>query len=162
MNASISIVCVDLGSAALISSGEIVTYWSFSYSKPLTTSSFVIASPVLLFTCLLPTGFIVRLSRRLNFRRCSAVAECSVTGMWTRPKLIAPFHSVRELVGAMARIVHPRKAHGCRTRLHAAVRARSRYDVAALIRAIAWPDAAFGHRRCWPTWRAGGTRKLSA
>jgi len=34
--------------------------------------------------------------------------------------------------------------------------------VAALIRAIAWPDAAFGDRRCWPTWRAGGTRKLSA
>ncbi len=100
-------VWVDLGSAALISSGVSVTYWSFSYSKPFTTSSLVIASPVALFTCWLPTGFMVRLSSRLNFIRFSAVAECRVTGMWTSPKLIAPFHKVRVLEGAMAIVLSP-------------------------------------------------------
>ncbi len=101
MKLSISMVWVDLGRAALISSGDSTTYWSFSYSKPLTTSSCCIASPVFLFTCLLPTGLMVCLSSRLNFIRCSAVAECRVTGMWTSPKLIAPVHKVRVLEGAI-------------------------------------------------------------
>jgi hypothetical protein len=97
---SMSIVCVDLGRAVLISSGVRTTYWSFSTSKPLTISSRCIASPVALLTWRLPTGAMVCLSSRLNFMRFSAVAECRVTGMWTRPKLMAPFHRVRELVGA--------------------------------------------------------------
>ena len=67
----------------------------------MTISAVAISLPVILFTRLYPTGSIDRRSSQSKSMPELTVAEYKPTGIWTRPKLIAPFQRVRVEVGAL-------------------------------------------------------------
>src|SRR3569832_483830 len=88
-----SMVRVAFAFARLRSSSVSATYWPFSYSYALMILSQVTSFPVLLLMRLYPIGEKSRLSTIVRLRSCVLSAVNICTGMYTRPKLIAPFHN---------------------------------------------------------------------
>src|SRR3569833_1776200 len=88
-----SMVRVAFAFARLRSSSVRATYWPISYSYALMILSQETSFPELLLMRLYPIGEKSRLSTIVRLRSCGLSAVNICTGMYTRPKLIAPFHN---------------------------------------------------------------------